>query len=58
RANFQADRIVERAQLKKELYAILTPEQQEKAEKIWETRGNDHNGRNGHNGRHAGGFDF
>ena len=58
RANFQADRIVERAQLKKELYAILTPEQQEKAEKIWETRGNDRNGRNGHNGRHAGGFGF
>ncbi len=52
RADYNADRIVERVQVKKELYAILTPEQQEKAEKIWETRGNDRNG------RHARGFGF
>ena len=52
RAEFKADRIIERAQVKKELYAILTPEQQEKAEKIWETRGNDRKG------RHAKSFGF
>lgn len=47
RAEFKADRIVERAEVKKELYAILTPEQQQKAEKIWETRDNDRKGRSG-----------
>ncbi|MDX2481543.1 MAG: Spy/CpxP family protein refolding chaperone [Desulfuromusa sp.] len=47
-AEFKADRIVERAQVKKELYAILTPEQQEKAEKLLETRSN---GRKGHSGK-------
>ncbi|SHJ66145.1 LTXXQ motif family protein [Malonomonas rubra DSM 5091] len=45
RAEFKADRIVEREQLKKEVYAILSPEQQEKAETIWETRGKGQNGR-------------
>ncbi len=54
RADFHADRIIERAQVKKELYAILTPEQQEKAEQLWETRDNNRNG----NGRHARGFGF
>jgi Spy/CpxP family protein refolding chaperone len=52
RAKLQADQIVKRAQMKKELYAVLTTEQQEKAEKIWETRDND--GR----GRHAKGLKF
>jgi len=42
RAGFKADRIVEREQIKKELFAILTPEQQAKAEKLWETREDNH----------------
>ncbi|MDA3902389.1 MAG: Spy/CpxP family protein refolding chaperone [Desulfuromusa sp.] len=46
-AEFKADRIVERAQVRKELYAILTPEQQKKAEKIWATHGSDRKGRSG-----------
>jgi len=46
-AGHKADRIVERAEMKKELYAILTPEQQQKAEKIWQTRGNDRKGGSG-----------
>ncbi|MDX2495053.1 MAG: Spy/CpxP family protein refolding chaperone [Desulfuromusa sp.] len=47
RAGLKADRIVEREQMKKKLYALLTVEQQEKAEKIWETRVNDRNGQHG-----------
>ena len=51
-AEFKADRMVERAQMKQELYAILTPEQQEKAETLWESRG-----RKG-GGKHAKGLNF
>ncbi len=47
RAEFQADRLVERAKMKQELYAILTPEQQEKAEKIRNTQGGAGKGQRG-----------
>jgi len=51
RAEFKADRIVEREQMKKELFALLTPEQQNKAEKLWESRRDN-------NRKHTKGFRF
>ena len=38
RAEQRADRMIERAKMKKQVYAILTPEQQQKAAQLWETR--------------------
>jgi Spy/CpxP family protein refolding chaperone len=52
RAEYQADRTVAQAKIKAEVYAILTPEQQDKADKL--LAANSHRGR----GRHAMGFGF
>jgi len=52
RAEYQADRMVGQAQIRKEVYAILTPEQQAKAEKLMET------GMNGGRGHRMNGFNF
>ena len=38
RAELRADRMVERAEMKKQVYAILTPQQQEKADALRNTR--------------------
>lgn len=51
-SKFKADRIVERAEMKQQIFALLSPEQQEKADKLFELRGNDRQG------RHAKGFSF
>ncbi|MCW8859262.1 MAG: Spy/CpxP family protein refolding chaperone [Deltaproteobacteria bacterium] len=45
RAEFKADRILERAQMKQEIFALLTPEQQAKAEKLWESHKGNHGNR-------------
>lgn len=47
RAERRADRMVERAEMKKQVYAILTPQQQEKADALWNTRAGAGKGRGG-----------
>lgn len=50
-AKLKIDLMVEKAKTKQQIAAILTPEQQEKAEKLMELRGQGH-----HGGRHEMGF--
>jgi protein CpxP len=56
-AQLKTDLMVERAKIKQQVFAILTPEQQEKADKLMELRGHGKHGR--HGGRHGGqGYGF
>lgn len=55
-AQLKTDRMVEKAKIKQQIFAILTPEQQEKANKLMSLRGE---GKGRHGGRHGGqGFNF
>jgi len=52
RAELRADQIVKQRKLQKDLAAILTEEQQEKVDQVWNSRG--HHGNEMHFGGHAG----
>jgi len=46
-AELKTELIVARARMKQQLNTVLTPEQQEKAKRLWQLRGKEHHGRHG-----------
>lgn len=54
-ADLKADMMVQKVQHKKSVFAVMTPEQQKKAEQLWEMRGDKRNAHDNKQGqRHCG----